>query len=191
MLPENKQANEDQQAISDCQMGKTESYRILVERYKTRAYYAALMFTGNREDALDISQEAFFRAFKSIKSFEKGKNFYTWLYRIVRNLCINHFHRIKKRSTVFSDVENRTGLEMTIPAISRPDEIFEEHELRDVVWKALNSLSEKDREILLLKEFNELSYKEISETLDIPIGSVMSRLYYARKKLARTLKGLA
>ena len=191
MLPENKQAYEDEQAISDCQMGKTESYRILVEKYKSRAYYAALLFTGNPDDALDISQEAFFRAFKAIKTFEKGKNFYTWLYRIVRNLCINHFHRIKKRSTVFSDIEDRRGLELPIPAVSRPDEIFEEHELRDVLWQALNSLSEKDREILLLKEYNELSYKEISETLDIPIGSVMSRLYYARKKLARTLKGFS
>jgi RNA polymerase sigma-70 factor (ECF subfamily) len=191
MLPENLQDYDDQQAISDCQMGKTASYQVLVEKYKTRAYYAALMFTGNPEDGLDISQEAFFRAFKSIKTFKKGKNFYTWLYRIVRNLCINHFHRIKKRSTVFSDIEDRRSLELTIPAISRPDEIFEEHELRDVLWKALNSLSEKDREILLLKEFNDLSYKEISETLDIPIGSVMSRLYYARKKLARTLKGFA
>ncbi len=190
MFSDNQRVDEDQRAITDCQMGKKESYRILVDKYKTRAYYAALVYTGNSEDALDLSQEAFFRAYKSIKSFEKGKSFYTWLYRILRNLCINHYHRIKKRSVVFSDVEAQKGSELTIPAISRPDEIFEEHEMREVVWQALNSLPEKDREILILKEYQELSYKEISEVLDIPIGSVMSRLYYARQKLATSLEGL-
>ena len=188
MFSDNHQLDEDQRAIEDCQMGKKESYRILVEKYKTRAYYAALMYTGNSEDALDISQEAFFRAFKSIKSFEKGKSFYTWLYRILKNLCINHYHRVKKRSVVFSDVEGHKGSEMVIPAISQPDQIFEEHELRDVVWQALNGLPDKDREIIILKEYQDLSYKEISDVLRIPIGSVMSRLFYARQKLAKSLE---
>ena len=88
--------DEDQQAIVDCQMGKTESYRILVEKYKSQAYYAALLYTGNREDALDLSQEAFYRAFRAIKSFKLGRNFYTWFYQILKNLCINHYNRIKK-----------------------------------------------------------------------------------------------
>ena len=188
MFSDNHQLDEDQRAIEDCQMGKKESYRVLVEKYKTRAYYAALLYTGNSEDALDISQEAFFRAFKSIKSFEKGKSFYTWLYRILKNLCINHYHRVKKRSVVFSDVEKHKGSEIIIPAISQPDQIFEEHELRDVVWQALKSLPEKDREIIILKEYQELSYKEISDVLGIPIGSVMSRLFYARQKLAKSLE---
>jgi RNA polymerase sigma-70 factor, ECF subfamily len=188
MFSDNHQVDEDQRAIEDCQMGKKESYRMLVEKYKTRAYFAALMYTGNSEDALDISQEAFFRAFKSIKSFEKGKSFYTWLYRILKNLCINHYHRVKKRSIVFSDVEEHKGSEIIIPAISQPDQIFEEHELRDVVWRALNSIPEKDREIIILKEYQDLSYKEISDVLGIPIGSVMSRLFYARQKLAKSLE---
>jgi len=180
--------DEDQQAITDCQMGKTASYKFIVDKYKSRAYYAALIYTGNADDALDISQEAFFRAFKAIKSFKKGKNFYTWFYRILRNLCINHFHRIKKRSVVFSDIEERRGTEIIIPSTSRPDEIFEEHEMREVLWDALNKMPENDREILILKEFQELSYKEISEILGIPIGSVMSRLFYARQKLAKLLE---
>jgi len=188
MFTDNQQVDEDQQAIADCQMGKKESYRLLVDKYKSRAYYAALLYTGNSEDALDISQEAFFRAYKSIKSFEKGKNFYTWLYRIIRNLCINHYHRIKKRSVVFSDVEEQKGSELVIPAVSRPDEIFEEHEMREVLWQALNNLPQKDREILILKEYQELSYKEISDVLEIPVGSVMSRLFYARQKLAKALE---
>ena len=182
--------DEDQQAIADCQMGKTDSYRILVDKYKTRAFYAALMYTGNQDDALDISQEAFYRAFRAIKSFELGKNFYTWLYQIVRNLCINHYKRIRRRSVVFTDIDERQNPSLMHSDIKEPDEIFEETERRDKVWAALQELKPSDREVLILKEFNELSYQEIAEVLKIPIGSVMSRLYYARQKLAVLLMDL-
>ena len=85
-------------------------------------------------------------------------------------------------------MEEQKGSEITVPALTQPDEIFEEHELRDVVWDALNNLADKDREIIILKEYQELSYKEISDVLEIPIGSVMSRLFYARQKLAKSLE---
>jgi len=175
--------DEDQQAILDCQMGKSESYRFLVDKYKVRAYHAALIFTGNRDDALDLSQEAFFRAYRAIKSFEKGKKFYTWLYQILKNLSINHLKKRKKKSPVISDVEESSGPGLYFSSDGRPDEIFETHELRDILWTALNRLKKEEKEIIVLKEFNELSYKEIAEVLDIPIGSVMSRLYYARQRL--------
>lgn len=182
--------DEEQQAIKDCQLGNTESYRVLVDKYKTRAFYAALLFTGNREDALDLSQEAFFRAFRAIKSFEQGKNFYTWFYRILKNLCINHYKRIKRRNVVFSDADKTAGPSLYISPLLTPDEVFEEHEMRDVLWKALMQLKKEDREIIILKEFNEMSYKEIAEALNIPLGSVMSRLFYSRKKLAKILEEL-
>jgi len=180
--------DEDQQAIVDCQMGKTESYRILVEKYKSQAYYAALLYTGNREDALDLSQEAFYRAFRAIKSFKLGRNFYTWFYQILKNLCINHYNRIKKRSISFSDIDDTSNFERDTSPIIKPDEIFEDHEMRTVLWSALNRLKEEDKEIIMLKEFNGFSYKEIAEVINIPIGSVMSRLYYARQKLAKLLE---
>jgi RNA polymerase sigma-70 factor (ECF subfamily) len=180
--------DEEQQAIVDCQKGRTESYRLLVEKYKDKAYYAALLYTGNREDALDLSQEAFYRAFRSIKSFKIDKNFYTWFYQILKNICINHFNRIRKRNITFSEIEEKSG---TIPYMStyaNPEEIFEDHEMRTLLWNALNGLKPEDREIIILKEYNDLSYKEIAEVLKIPIGSVMSRLYYARKKLVKRLE---
>jgi len=180
--------DEDQQAILDCQNGKSESYRVLVDKYKVRAYHAALIFTGNKEDALDLSQEAFFRAYRSIKTFERGKKFYTWLYQILKNLCINHIQRKKKKSPVISDVEEYAGPDLYFSPEGRPDEIFEQHEMRDILWTAINKMKKDEREIIILKEFNELSYKEISEVLDIPIGSVMSRLYYARQKLGKLME---
>jgi RNA polymerase sigma-70 factor (ECF subfamily) len=180
--------DEDQIVIRDCQQGNTERYRVLVEKYKVRAFHAALLFTGNREDALDLSQEAFYRAYKALSRFDPGRNFYTWLYQILRNICINHYHRVHKRFIPIGELEEKSGHAFIIPAGSRPDEIFEKTETREMVWRALNQLSEKDREILVLKEFNDFSYKEISEVLNIPIGSVMSRLFYARKKLGAILE---
>jgi len=180
--------DEDQKAIMECQTGKTESYRFLVDKYKNRAYYTALLFTGNREDALDLSQEAFYRAFKSIKSFTPGKNFFTWFYRILKNISINHYKRVKKRNVVFSDAEESAGTRIYISPLAKPDEVFEEHEMRDLVWNGLAKLKSEDREIIILKEFQEMSYKEIAEILEIPLGSVMSRLFYAKKKLAKILE---
>jgi RNA polymerase sigma-70 factor (ECF subfamily) len=182
--------DEDQQAIKDCQLGKTESYRFLVEKYKTRAFYAALLITGNRDDALDLSQEAFFKAFRAIKTFQTGRSFYTWFYRILKNLCINHYKRIKRRNIVFSDADESEGPSLYLSPTANPAEVFEENEMRDLLWKGLMQLKKDDREILILKEFQELSYKEIAEVLNIPVGSVMSRLFYARKKLANILEGL-
>lgn len=178
----------DQKAIMDCQMGKKESYRYLVDKYKTRAYYAALLYTGNSDEALDLSQEAFFKAYRAIKKFKPGKNFYTWLYQILKNLCINHYNRKKKRSLVFSDIEESRGPELYLSPASKPDEIFEEHEMRELLWKSMDKLKSEDREIIILKEFNELSYKEIAEILNIPVGSVMSRLFYARQKLGKLME---
>lgn len=180
--------DEEQQAIKDCQLGRTESYRLLVEKYRTRAYYAALMITGNREDALDLSQEAFYKAFKAIKTFQAGRNFYTWFYKILKNLCINHYKRIKRRSIVFSDADESEGPSLYLSSAANPAEVFEENEMRDFLWKGLMKLKKEDREIIILKEFQEMSYKEISEVQNIPLGSVMSRLFYARKKLAKILE---
>jgi len=182
--------DEDQQAIKDCQLGKTESYRILVDKYKTRAYYAALLITGNRDDALDLSQEAFYKAFRAIKTFQTGKNFYTWLYKILKNLCINHYKRIKRRNIVFTDADESEGASLYLSSAPNPAEVFEINEMRDILWKGLMDLKKDDREIIILKEFNEMSYKEIADVLSIPVGSVMSRLYYARKKLAKILGDL-
>jgi RNA polymerase sigma-70 factor (ECF subfamily) len=182
--------DEDQQAIKDCQLGKTESYRILVDKYKTRAYYAALLITGNRDDALDLSQEAFYKAFRAIKSFEPGRSFYTWFYKILKNLCINHYKRIKRRNIVFSDADESQGPSLYLSSSPNPAEVFEQNEIRDLVWNGLMELKKEDREIIILKEFHEMSYKELAEVLGIPVGSVMSRLFYARKKLAKILEDI-
>ncbi len=175
----------DKEAIEACLNGKKEMYRHIVERYKERAFYLALMFTKNREDALDLSQEAFYRAYRSLKDYNPSRPFYSWFYRILKNLCIN-FVNHHKRLVRMDDYT-----ETTTPDLGeQPDELFEKDERTSLVWQALKQLDAKDREIILLKEFNDFSYKEMADVLNVPIGSVMSRLYYARKRLVKILQNL-
>ena len=177
----------DREAIVACQSGNTDMYKILVEKYKIRAYYAALMYTHSRDDALDLSQEAFYRAYRAINNFDTNKNFYTWFYRILKNICINYATRKKTHKQISADTEDSPDLVSQNP---NPEEVFEQSEQARLLWHAINHLKEKDREIIILKEFQEMSYEEIAETLNIPIGSVMSRLYYARKRLLNEVEYL-
>ena len=177
----------DREAIIACRAGDKEMYRILVERYKTRAYYAALMYTHNRDDALDLSQEAFYRAYKALDSFDNSKKFYTWFYKILKNICINFVTRKRTHNQVSADEENRPEL---ISSGLNPEQILEQSEQSELLWKAIHQLKEKDREIIILKEFQEMSYQEIADVLNIPQGSVMSRLYYARQRLLKEVEYL-
>ncbi len=172
----------ERDAIEACKAGNKEMYRHLVEKYKERAYYTALMYTKNRDDALDLSQEAFYRAYKALATFDNSKNFYTWFYKILKNICLNFVTRHKKHSPLADEHESGSVL---ISTEDNPEEIFEQNEQSALLWQALERLKEKDREILILKEFNNLSYQEIAEALNIPLGSVMSRLYYARKRVLK------
>jgi len=181
-------AKTDQEAINACRAGDKEMYRVLVERYKTRAYYAALMYTHNRDDALDLSQEAFYRAYKALDRFNNSKNFYTWFYKILKNICINFVTRKKTHNQVSADREDRPELVSSAP---NPEEILERSEQSELLWKAIHELKEKDKEIIILKEFQEMSYQDIAEVLNIPQGSVMSRLYYARQRLLKEVEYLS
>lgn len=175
----------DNEVILACRSGEKEMYRILVDKYKSRAYYAALMYTHNRDDALDLSQEAFYRAYRALDTFDTTKNFYTWFYRILKNTCINFVTRRKTHNQVSADSEDRPEL---VSSDLNPEQIFEQSEQAEMLWMAINQLNEKDREIIILKEFQEMSYQEIADTLNIPQGSVMSRLYYARKRLLKEVE---
>lgn len=160
-------------------------FEIHVKHNMKRAYYTALGFVGSHDTAVDLSQEAFIRAYKNYGKFDRSKKFFTWYYKILKNLCLN-FLRDSKISRKERVVESKT------PLLSSDDPLnkIEREDLHVKLEEALFQLSEKDREIIILKEFQGISYKEISELLDLPIGTVMSKLYYARKRLAERLKGI-
>jgi len=177
--------------ILRCQAGEKQAYGELVNKYMKRAYYTALGLIGSPEAAMDLSQEAFIRAYRAIKRLDADKKFFTWYYRILKNLCLNHLRDRAIHARPFSEVGETTLLRISDQSEDASKQV-EQAETKEMVWDAINSLKPQEREIIILKDFQEHSYKEISELLDCPMGTVMSRLYNARQalkvKLEKVLK---
>ncbi|MFQ5631723.1 MAG: sigma-70 family RNA polymerase sigma factor [bacterium] len=180
---------EDSETIRRCQYGDKRAFGLLVQKYMKQAYFTALGFTGAHEAALDLSQEAFVKAWRAIKRFETGRNFFTWYYRILRNLCFNHLRDSAHKPRSFSEIGENAIAEIA-DTHADPVQESEANELKEMVWKGLNRLRVHEREIIILKDLQEMSYKEIAEILQCPIGTVMSRLYTARKALKSELEGI-
>lgn len=178
---------DDRSFILKCQSGDKRAYGELVKKYMKRAYYTALGFLGSPEAAMDLSQEAFVRAFKAIKRLDANKKFFTWYYRILKNLCLNYLRDRARHARPFSEVGEATLLKVSDDT-QDASRMVEQKEIKEAVWRAINSLQAHEREIIILKDFQEHSYKEIAELLECPIGTVMSRLYNARQALKSKLE---
>ncbi|NNG28057.1 MAG: RNA polymerase sigma factor [Ignavibacteriaceae bacterium] len=158
-------------------------FEMQVKLNMKRAYFTALGLLGSHDTAMDVTQEAFIRAYRNYKNFNNENNFFTWYYRILKNLCLN-FIRDKKRKNETEYIEYKENEH----SVNKPGEAIENKELTEKLQESIDELDFNDREVLILKEFEDYTYKEIAEILNIPVGSVMSRLFYARKKLAEKLK---
>jgi RNA polymerase sigma-70 factor (ECF subfamily) len=182
-------SDSDELLVRRAQSGDTEAFGTLVERYMRRAYFAALGLVGSPEDARDLSQEAFARALRHRKKIDPERPFYAWLYQILRRLCFNFNRNRRSRRVKLDDASEWLAEQADARAPApRPDRALERAEARRRVLAAIDSLPERDREVLVLKEFEGLRYREIADLLGIPIGTVMSRLYAARKRLAAALE---
>lgn len=153
-------------------------FEFLVNKYRREAFYHARSLLGNVEDAADACQESFARAFAAIPRLAVLDHFYPWFYRILRNCCLNMIRRrktkTKHRTEARRDAKAGSG-------VSSPSDILEKKEEQRLVWAALDRLRPEFREILVMKYIQDKKYEEIASILDIPRGTVMSRLYYARK----------
>jgi len=167
---------DEKEIIKQVKNGKKEAYHELVKRYMKRAYYYALGFVHNEQDALDISQEAFIRAYRKIKDFDIEKKFLPWFFQIIRNLCIDWIKKRKKSSEI-----PLNGVRI----LESPDE---DREMKEILWKGIDELSIEQKEIIILRYFQGFSYQEISQILNKPIGSIMSSLYYAKKRLKEKIE---
>jgi len=183
-MPEHD-TTEDHQALLRCQQGDKQAYGIVVTKYMKRAYFTALALVGNREDALDLSQEAFMRAYQALARFDLQQRFFTWYYRILRNLCLNHLRDHAKLINLAEMKESETADRSADPAV-----LAERNDLSERLWHALGALQEEHREVIILKDLEDCSYKEIAARLNIPLGTVMSRLFNARKQLKDKLEAL-
>lgn len=167
---------DDFTVIQQCRAGDRQAYRYLVERYQAQAIGHALMILGNRDDALDAVQDAFVDAFRSLDGFDLSRNFYPWFYVLVRNRCYKLAARRPAREQ--PGLEGNEVLE--IPAGEHGSDA-------ERLNGALLELNPKDREILTLKYLDGLSYDELAMRLEIPRGTVMSRLFHARRRLRLVL----
>lgn len=185
----NAQDTGERELILRCKRGDKQAFGELVQKYMKRAYFTALGFVGTHEGALDLSQEAFVRAYKAMGQFDVDKKFFTWFYRILKNLCLNFMRDKSRQARAFSEIG-----EMSVQGLPDGSQdtaaLAERNETRELVWKALNALKPAEREIILLRDFQDMSYKQIAELLDCPVGTVMSRLYNARKALREKLERL-
>jgi RNA polymerase sigma-70 factor (ECF subfamily) len=167
--------------------GDSEAFGVLVDRYMRRAYVHALGIVRSREDALDLSQEAFVRAYRARHTLDPDRAFYAWLYQILRRLCFNFLRDAKTRARLRDAHAADWVVAVAHRSDGDPAREVERTEERRRVSMAMHRLPRREREVLVLREVQELTYREIAELLDIPIGTVMSRLYAARKRLAASL----
>ncbi|MGH7151511.1 MAG: RNA polymerase sigma factor [Planctomycetota bacterium] len=167
--------------------GDRASFEELVRAYFRRAFGIASVILYDREEALDATQEAFLRAWASMPRFRAGEPFFPWLYRILRNACLRSIEK-RSRARALSIHEEEGRAPISIPdGRSGPAEEAASGETRRLFWEAYRELAENDREILALRHFAELPYGEIASVLEIPIGTVMSRLFHARRRLRERL----
>ena len=168
---------DDAEAIKRCQQGDRESFRHLVERYQKRAVGHAMAILFNRNDAEDAVQEAFLDAFKAIGTFDTSRTFYQWFYVLLRNRC-------------YKMTAGRRPTQSLDEAVLVTSQRGVADDTRIELEKALESLTPEEREIVCLKYFSGLSYDDLATHLQIPLGTVMSRLFNARRRLQRKLTGM-
>ncbi|MBN2182156.1 MAG: sigma-70 family RNA polymerase sigma factor, partial [Sedimentisphaerales bacterium] len=173
-------------AMQRCRRGSRKAFEVFVNKYMKDAYFIALGLVGNREDALELSQEAFVRAYRNIKRVKPDRKFFPWFYQILKNLCVSHLRKRKYRKASSLDVEGAPEVEAAADCFS-PEAVARRNEIKDRVWQAIGRLDEKHREVIILRHFQNMSYDKIAEILCCNKGTVTSRLYYARKKLEELL----
>ena len=192
--PEQKpEWGEDHDLVRKVIEGDATAYRCLVERYQGRIYSVVYGMVRNREDARELSQEAFVKAYRNLERFRFSASFYTWLCRIAMNVSIDHLRKQKlRKSTDYDDgvvTKDAGGVISLAHHRGDPSRSMERKQLRERIAAALDTLPDDQRQAVILREIDGMAYREISEIMGIPEGTVMSRLYYARKKLQSVLKG--
>jgi len=185
-------SHNDEALVKAAQSGNMPAFEELVGRHSDKVYARAFSMMRNEDDALDLSQEAWVKGWQRLKQFQGDSSFVTWMTRIVINLCLDQLRKQKRqRADSIEELDEESGgVERQMPVMTvNPTEGLEQSELRARIDRALNQLSYEHRTVLVLHEFEDLEYKEIAKRMECSIGTVMSRLFYARRKMAALLAG--
>jgi RNA polymerase sigma-70 factor (ECF subfamily) len=180
----------DQPLVSRCLDGDEAAWEDLVRQHTRQVYGLCFRFTNSAQQAQDLTQDVFLRVFKTIKTFRSAEgSFHTWLARVTRNLLIDHYRRTRQERVTDSIEEQLPMLEETGgTAAARPDQVLAGREAREILQATLQKLSPDLREAVILRDLQEMEYREIAEVLDIPEGTVKSRINRGRAELARLLR---
>ena len=188
-------AIDDKDLVEAARRGDRDAFRTLFERYHRRAYGLAFGVIRNPDDALDIVQDAFIKAHKHLDKFEGTSSFYTWLYRIVMNLAIDHLRKHRRIRPVELDeqhLDEAVGDDTLLPKLlgGNPGRALLDKEIRARIEVALGELSDNHRTVLVMRELEGLSYEEMAQAMGCSKGTIMSRLFHARKNMQKRLADL-
>jgi RNA polymerase sigma-70 factor, ECF subfamily len=185
---------DDRELVESAKAGDRDAFRTLFERHHRRAYSLALGVVRNSADAMDVVQDAFIKAHRHLDKFEGTSSFYTWLYRIVMNLAIDHIRKHRRARAVdftdqVSEGDAQVGDDALLPRIlgGNPGRALMDQEIRGRIEKALGELSDNHRAVLVMREMEGLSYEEMAQVMGCSKGTIMSRLFHARKNMQRRL----
>ena len=177
----------DEELVEACLAGEESAFDVLVGRWEKRIRGAIYRFIGSEDDARDICQEAFLKAYRSLGSFKQEARFSSWLYQIALNLCRDRLRRRRGRTMVSLDELEESGAAMTMPGPTALD-LLQERDVSRLVAVAIASLADEQREVIILKEYQGLTFLEIAQVLDMPISTVKTRLYRGLDQLRSRLE---
>ena len=187
---------DDRELVEAARRGDRDAFRTLFDRYHRRAYALAFGVLRHQDDSLDVVQDAFIKAHKYLDKFEGNSSFYTWLYRIVMNLAIDHLRKHRRVKPVELDEarleDGVAGDDSLLPRIlgSNPGRALLDKEIRTRIDQALTELSENHRSVLVMRELEGMSYEEMAQAMSCSKGTIMSRLFHARKNMQKRLADL-
>jgi len=193
MTAKDHSSADDQTLVREARQGDMTAFEELVARHRDKIYARAYSMMRNEEEAVDLSQEAWVKGWQRLAQFQGDSSFGTWMTRVVINLCLDQLRKQKRQRTesIEGMDEESGGVERHMPVVTvNPTAGLERAELRQRIDRALGLLSYEHRTVLVLHAFDEMEYKEIAKTMGCSIGTVMSRLFYARRKLAVLLADL-
>lgn len=177
---------EDTELVGLCQKGDIDAFDRLFYKYRDKIYRTTFRMINNQEDALDLTQEIFLKAYKNINKYNFKSQFSTWLYKLAINVCIDELRKRKKSNEVLTDAtldDRKSG--------NTPEDIVLSEEQESLIWKALDSLREKERSVIVLREMEGLSYEEIAKILKCSMGRVKSRIHESREKMRKALEKIS
>jgi RNA polymerase sigma-70 factor (ECF subfamily) len=185
-------ASSDEQIVARAQAGDAEAFGEIVRRWERRIFALSFGMLGREEDARDATQETFLAAFRNLRGFRGEAKVSSWLHRIAVNQCITRQRRAKVRGEMALDDESEAdGASFFTPAHQSPARAAESRERTLAVRRAVNALPPELRQVIVMKEFEELTFQEIALALELPLSTVKSRLYTALKQLHMRLKNMA